>query len=130
MKCPSCGKQHLSGGKFCRHCGTLVSSTTAGPPSAGGTGLGFGPSRFGARPHRGGMILTFGILGLALCVILGVVAWIMGRSDLDEMRTGTMDSSGEGLTRAGMICGIVSVVLTVGTLVLWIVVFGWAFATV
>ncbi len=46
------------------------------------------------------------------------------------MRTGAMDASGEGLTRAGVICGIVSVVLTVGSLVLWIVVFGWAFATV
>jgi hypothetical protein len=43
-----------------------------------------------------------------VCGILGPVAWIMGHIDLGEMRAGRMDPSGEGLTNAGRICGIVA----------------------
>jgi hypothetical protein len=57
------------------------------------------------------MILVFGILGLVVCVIFAIVAWVMGNSDLREMAEGRMDRSGEGLTKAGKILGIVSVVL-------------------
>ncbi len=57
------------------------------------------------------MILVFGILGIVLCFIFGIVAWVMANGDLAAMREGTMDASGEGLTQAGKICGIVSVVL-------------------
>ncbi len=64
------------------------------------------------RPHRGAMILVFGILGLVVCVIFGVLAWVMGNSDLQSMASGQMDSSGEGLTKAGKICGMISVILT------------------
>src|SRR5262245_53845376 len=47
------------------------------------------------EPHRGVMILIFGILGLAFCMIFGVVAWIMGNNDLKEIRAGRMDPEGE-----------------------------------
>ena len=58
------------------------------------------------------MILVFGILGIVTsCFIFGIVAWVMGNGDLAAMREGTMDATGEGLTQAGKICGIVSVVL-------------------
>ena len=57
------------------------------------------------------MILVFGILGIVMCFIFGIVAWVMGNGDLGAMREGTMDATGEGLTQAGKICGIVSVVL-------------------
>ena len=63
------------------------------------------------RPHRGTLILVMGILGLVCCVILGIVAWVMGSADLREMDMGRMDPSGRGLTQAGKICGIVSVAL-------------------
>jgi hypothetical protein len=63
------------------------------------------------RPHRGVLILVLGILGLVCCFILGIVAWIMGNTDLREMDAGRMDPSGRGLTQAGKICGIISVVL-------------------
>ncbi len=61
--------------------------------------------------HRGGMILVFGILGLVLPGIIGlvfaIVAWAMGTSDLAAMRAGRMDPEGEGTTNAGRICGII-----------------------
>lgn len=69
------------------------------------------PSGQPMRPHRGVLILVLGILGLVCCFILGIVAWIMGNTDLREMDAGRMDPSGRGLTQAGKICGIISVVL-------------------
>ena len=65
------------------------------------------------QPHRGVMILVFGILGLVICVIFGIVAWVMGGGDLRAMAEGRMDPTGEGLTKAGRICGMISVALTV-----------------
>ncbi len=64
------------------------------------------------RPHRGSVVLVLGILGLTLCVVFGIVAWVMGNKDLDAMRRGKMDPSGRGLTQAGRICGIISLVWT------------------
>jgi hypothetical protein len=72
------------------------------------------------RPHRGVLVLVFGILGLVCCMIFGIVAWVMGSSDLREMDAGRMDPSGRGLTQAGKICGIISVVLLIVTTVLGI----------
>lgn len=65
------------------------------------------------RPHRGVLILVFGILGLVCCFIFGIVAWVMGNGDLREMNAGRMDPSGQGLTQAGKICGIISVAFAI-----------------
>jgi len=62
-------------------------------------------------PHRGGMILAFGIIGLLCCQVFGIVAWVMGANDIKEIRGGRMDPSGLGMTQAGMIIGIVATVL-------------------
>lgn len=70
------------------------------------------------QPHRGAMILVFGILGLLCCFIFGIVAWAMGSADLKEMDAGRMDPSGRGLTQAGQICGIISAVLGIGQIIL------------
>ena len=78
-------------------------------------------------PHRGVVILILGICGLGFgfpgcfcCGVLaiiplacGIVAWIMGKNDLREMAAGRIDPSGEGLTKAGKICGIISVILAI-----------------
>jgi len=65
------------------------------------------------KPHRGPVILVLGIIGIVLCFITGIIAWVMGSSDLKEMQQGLRDPEGEGLTRAGMICGIVGTCLAV-----------------
>ena len=57
------------------------------------------------------MILVFGILGIVCCIVFGILAWTMGAADLRAMQAGEMDRSGEGLTRAGMICGIIGTIL-------------------
>jgi hypothetical protein len=63
------------------------------------------------RPHRGGLILALGILGLMSCQLLGIIAWLMGSDDLREIRAGRMDPSGEGLTQAGVVLGMISALL-------------------
>lgn len=69
------------------------------------------------QPHRGGQILTFGILGLVCCGLFGIAAWVMGNEDLKKMDSGIMDPTGRGLTQAGRIIGIICVVLMVISLV-------------
>jgi len=74
------------------------------------------------KPHRGTLVLVLGILGLVVCPICGIFAWIFGNADLKEMAAGTMDRSGESNTNAGKICGIVSVVLWAIGIVLYILI--------
>ncbi len=70
------------------------------------------------QPHRGVMILVFSILSWFLCVIFGIVAWILANSDLRAMEEGRMDPTGEGITKAGKIISIISIILNVlGTIV-------------
>ena len=83
------------------------------------------PVEHPVRPHRGVLILVFGIVGVLCCVIFGILAWVLGNADLREMDAGRMDPSGRGLTQAGKICGIISVILWVVSLVVslfWIIV--------
>ena len=60
------------------------------------------------KPHRGAIILVFGILGLLLCQLFGIAAWTMGNNDLREMDAGLMDPAGRDLTVAGRILGMVA----------------------
>jgi hypothetical protein len=75
------------------------------------------------KPHRGTLILVLGILGLLLCQVLGIPAWIMGSNDLREMDTGTMDPSGRSITNAGRICGIIATILLILGAIVSIIVF-------
>jgi hypothetical protein len=65
-------------------------------------------------PHRGGLLVFLGFLGfglIGLCPvfspILGLITWVIASRDLAEMRAARMDKSGEKLTQAGWIMGIV-----------------------
>ena len=62
-------------------------------------------------PHRGALILTFGILGIACCFPFGIAAWIMGNNDMQQIEAGMMDPTGKSITNAGKICGIIGTVL-------------------
>ena len=65
-------------------------------------------------PHRGGTILAMGILSIVLCgIIFGPIAWVMGNTDMVEIGAGRMDRTGEGLTQAGRVLGIIGTVLGV-----------------
>ena len=94
----------------------------AGDEEWGGEGApGYGRPRPGRRveSHRGGVILTLGIISLVTLVvfccaafIFGIPAWVMADRDLRMMRNGAMDRGGEQLTMAGRICGIIGTVVS------------------
>jgi hypothetical protein len=63
------------------------------------------------KPHRGTLVLVFGILGLFACGIFSVLAWIFGNQDLKNMQEGLMDTSGMSITKAGKVMGIIGVSL-------------------
>ena len=65
------------------------------------------------KPHRGVLILVFGILSFVICPFFGIAAWVMGNSDLEEMASGLMDPTGRDLTKAGRICGMIATALLV-----------------
>ena len=73
--------------------------------------------------HRGGMVLTYGILGLVCCIIFAFLAINMANQDLEKMERGRMDPSGEGLTKTGKVLGQVSIGLFVLGVILNIVLF-------
>ena len=76
------------------------------------------------EPHRGVLILVLGILSLMVCGVIGIFAWMMGKSDLEKIRLGQMDKEGESLTKVGYILGIIgSIMFLLGMLlfVLYIV---------
>jgi hypothetical protein len=70
-------------------------------------------------PHRGTMILVFGILSLVFAMTfycspiglgLGIAGWVMGQRDLRKMREKTLDPQGFGVTQAGWICSIIGTI--------------------
>jgi len=73
------------------------------------------PSHQGAplESGRGGVVLTLGILSLVLCALLGPFAWMMGKGDLAKMASGRMDTRDQGITKAGMICGIIGTIFLI-----------------
>src|SRR5213594_4414679 len=74
------------------------------------------------KSHRGVLILVFGILGLVVCQLFGIAAWVMGNADLEEMSVGRMDPSGKDLTRAGRICGMVACALLIFQVIIVVIV--------
>lgn len=94
-------------------------------PAAFGAAAGYPAA--GVKPARGGLILGLGLVGLLCCGILGLVAFVMGSSDLKAMDSGQMDPSGRGMTNAGRIIGLIAVILWVITVILSIVQGNWTF---
>jgi hypothetical protein len=92
--CPMCGERIKAVATKCRFCGEELNNK--------------GARGAGSVPHRGGMILAFGIIGLLICLPFGIAAWVMGNNDLREIEAGRMDPAGTGLTRSGRILGIVA----------------------
>lgn len=121
--CPECGRFLHRDSAHCTYCGRISSQ--------GGRSLRRQSRRRDLEPDRGALVLTLGILSLVtviICapvgVVLGLVAWVMGHSDLGKMRDKTMEEEGRGMTHAGWICGILgallNLLLSLTCLGLWI----------
>ena len=78
------------------------------------------------EPNRSGTIFTLGILSFCffwICFFwpLGLVAWLMGRTDLAKIRAGKMSSEGKSMIRVGMALGLIGMLLPILTIVCAIV---------
>jgi hypothetical protein len=106
--CPDCGTLLPHDAGHCVHCGRELDD----PDRAGPSFARYLPRR-DLEPHRGGLVLTLGVLSVVLLPIypvsflLGILAWIKGRKDLRKMQANVMDPTGMANTRGGYICGIV-----------------------
>ena len=63
---------------------------------------------YSVQPHRATLVLVMGVLGLIICGIFGIIAWVMGTADQRKMREGSMDPTGMNTTNVGRILGMVS----------------------
>jgi len=70
------------------------------------------------KPHRGTLVLVFGILGLIICAPFSIAAWVMGSGDLKEIDAGKMDPAGRGTTEAGKICGMIGTILMILSIII------------
>jgi hypothetical protein len=128
--CPRCGEEIPVVSARCEHCGERLELVEDRPWERG--------VRRDCEPHRGGLLLTLGVISI-VCGALGIAmfccaplsglfvvggvacaipAWVMGHRDLANMRTGAMDPRGRGTTQGGWICAIIGTVLNcIGLLV-------------
>jgi hypothetical protein len=79
------------------------------------------------EPHRGALVLAFGIFSIVvpliggLCCLpsglvglaFGIPAILMGRADTKKYTAGLMDPTGYSSTQAGLICGIIGTAIAV-----------------
>jgi len=73
------------------------------------------------KPHRGVLLLVLSIAGWVVCPLLNFAVYSMANTDLEEMHTGRMDRSGEGLAKAAKIISLIVMALVALSFVLVIV---------
>jgi uncharacterized paraquat-inducible protein A len=111
VHCPNCGAMVDRDARRCRRCDASLGQE--------------GKQRRYWEPHRGGTILTLGILSalfgvLSLCcgfpavagLGFGIPAWAMATHDMHRMRMGVMDRNGMANTQSGQSYAMVGVVLS------------------
>jgi len=83
-------------------------STPPPPPQASGMGSS------GSASTNAIIALVAGILSYVLCgVIAGIIAWVMGKGELNKIDRGESPEAGRAMAKIGMWLGIVNVILTV-----------------
>lgn len=72
--------------------------------------------------NRGVLILTFGIMGVIICPLLGVVAWVMGRSYLNRLNANNApESSDISMAKAGVVLGKIATFFVIAIFFLLII---------
>jgi len=108
MNCTTCGHKNTFGAVFCSQCAARLSphATPVDPTGAGA---------YLPKGTNAVAVLVLGILSICVCSVLGPIAWVMGKKELDQMNNGQLSRDGYGMAQAGYICGIVGTGLLVLT---------------
>ena len=127
--CVSCGCAPLAGNKFCPSCGAET------PPSAVvctkcGAGLSQATAAASGQPKPPGLAIASLVCGIAgfpmifACwsgIAVGTVGAVLGHIALKKIRESQGTLGGEGMAKAGMICGYISAALGVLLLIAYII---------
>ncbi|MBK9975931.1 MAG: hypothetical protein IPP14_14255 [Planctomycetes bacterium] len=73
------------------------------------------------QPHRGTMLIIFAICSWFVCLIFGIVAFIMAGKDLEAMKSGQMDPSGMGITKAARLVSLIHFIFFAVIMVIYVV---------
>tara|TARA_E500000331_G_C17034175_1_gene616500 strand:- start:536 stop:790 length:255 start_codon:yes stop_codon:yes gene_type:complete len=67
------------------------------------------------KPEGGVAIFVLGLLGMLLCQVLGIIAWVQGNTYMQKCRN--LGVEPEGIAVAGRILGMISSILFILSLV-------------
>lgn len=88
------------------------------PPPYGQSPYGPGPYPSSPDHPQATTVLVVGLLSLAVCQVLGPVAWVMGNSAVREIDASAGTLRGRDAANIGRICGIIATALMVVALLL------------
>ena len=84
------------------------SMSTPPPPPSQGAGTS------GSASTNAIIALVMGILSYVLCGIIGgIIAWVMGKGELNKIDRGESPEAGRTMAKIGMWLGIINVILTI-----------------
>lgn len=117
MNCNSCGASLGPNDVFCQNCGTRVEGGSPGfsQPKPYGNPYDDVQANDGKSPN-GTLILILGIVGLLMCQIAGIVAWVMASKE-EQLYPNDQN------VKIGKILGMVSVGVIIFGLVIIAVIF-------
>ncbi|MGH3497700.1 MAG: DUF4190 domain-containing protein [Nocardioidaceae bacterium] len=81
--------------------------------------MGYGAPFQPARSNKALWSMILGIVGLGCCSPLGIAALIMGYQARSEIRASQGAQTGDGMAQAGLILGIIDIVLLVISVILF-----------
>ena len=100
-------------------------STPPPPPSMGGAGM-----QGGSASTNAIIALVAGIASFVICWgIAGIVAWIMGKGELNKIDRGESPEAGRSMAKIGMWLGIINVLLSILGIIIYALIFIIAIAT-
>lgn len=100
-------------------------STPPPPPSTGGAGM-----QGGSASTNAIIALVAGIASFVICWgIAGIVAWIMGKGELNKIDRGESPEAGRSMAKIGMWLGIINVLLSILGIIIYALIFIIAIAT-
>jgi hypothetical protein len=102
------------------------------PPQSPITGPGMPPGGMqqGSSSTNSIITLVAGILSFVICpFILGIVAWVMGKMEINKINRGESPEAGKSLATIGMWLGIANIILCILVLAVYLFIIIIAFVT-